>query len=78
MIQPRPFSKLRMLKISRAADAGERRTDRARAAGQQRAADHDRGDGEQLPADAFGRLARAELRGQDHAGQPGERRRTSR
>ena len=52
--------------------AGQRRADRADAAGQQRAADHDRGDGEQLPAHAFGRLAGAELRGEDDAGEPGQ------
>ena len=53
-------------------DAGQRRRDRADAAGQQRAADDDSGDREQFPADALGRLARAELRGQDDAGQTRE------
>ncbi len=42
------------------------------AAGEQRAADHHRGDGEQLPADALDRLAGAELRREDDAGEPGQ------
>ena len=52
--------------------AGQGSADRADAAGQQRAADDDRGDREQLPADSLGRLAGAELGRQDHAGEAGQ------
>ena len=68
LIQPRPFSNMMMLKISRAAARrpGCEPTEPT-PPGQQRAADHDRGDGEELPADALGRLAGAELRRRGYA-----------
>ena len=50
--------------------AGQCRPDRADATRQQRAADHDRCDGEELPADALRRLAGAELGRELNAGEP--------
>ncbi len=70
-MKPRPFSKFSTLNISPSnITPASVAADRPEPARQQRAADDDRGDREQLPPHALDRLAGAELRGEDHAGEP--------
>ncbi|KAH0416542.1 hypothetical protein KCU90_g13534, partial [Aureobasidium melanogenum] len=71
--EPKPILEIQQIEHqSEQQHTGDRHRNRAFATGEQSAAEHHRRDREQFPADAFVRLSRAELRGEDDAGHAGE------
>lgn len=70
LMVPRPFFEIQQIEDhTEKQRPGDGRGNRSHAAGQKRAADHDRGDGGKLPSRAFQRLARAIARGKEDPGQ---------